>query len=65
MADEFFVPLGQRSDAAMDQFTPEELEVVRRYLAVTSAAMAAHRQSLAHQGAGNPAPHVRRLTAVC
>ena len=46
LAAEFFEPLGQRSATAMDQFSPEELEVVRRYLAVTGAAMAAHRTSL-------------------
>jgi hypothetical protein len=40
----------------MDQFTPEELEVVRRFLAATGAAMAAHRQSLTPQAAGSQAP---------
>lgn len=55
LADEFFAPLLQHSDAVMDQFTAEELIVVRRFLAVTGADMAAHRQSLAHQGI-SPAP---------
>lgn len=56
LADEFFAPIGQRSEALMDQFTPEELEVVRRYLAVTGEAIAAHRQFLTAQSAGSPAP---------
>lgn len=56
LAEEFFAPLWRRSDAAMDQFTREELEVARRYIAVAGAGMAAHRQSLAHQGADSPAP---------
>ena len=59
LAEEFFVPLGERGDAAMNQFTPEELEVARRYLVVTVADMAAHRQSLSDQGAAGPAPGER------
>ncbi len=56
LADDFFVPLARRSAAAMDRFTPEELEVVRRYLAVTGEAMAAHRRSLAPAVPDGPAP---------
>jgi len=56
LAEEFFGPIGRRSDAVMDQFTPEELEVVRRYLAVTSAGMAAHRKSLTPRAARSPTP---------
>lgn len=56
LADEFFAPLLQNSGAVMDQFTPEELEVVRRYLAVTGADMAVHRRSLAPQNRGRPSP---------
>ena len=46
LAQEFFGPVQKRSDDVMDQFTPKELEVVRRFLAATGAAMAAHHQSL-------------------
>lgn len=51
LADEFFVPLLETSDAVMDQFTRDELEVVRRYLNVSGAAMAAHRRTLAERSA--------------
>lgn len=53
LAEEFFAPLGRHTDAAMDQFTAEELEVACRYMAVSSAAMAAVRQSLAPPPADN------------
>ena len=46
LADEFFVPLTRRSHAAMDEFTPAELEVARRFLAAAGEGMAAHRLSL-------------------
>lgn len=46
LADEFIGPLERRSDAVIDQFTPDELDAIRRYLTVTAAAMAAHRESL-------------------
>lgn len=46
LAEEFFAPFGQHTDATMDQFSPAELETVRRYLTVTTTAMATHRQAL-------------------
>lgn len=49
LADTFYAPVLQASHAVMDQFSPAELEVVRRFLAATTAAMAAHRDSLSHQ----------------
>ena len=54
LADAFFVPLGQHSHSAMDQFTTEELEVARRFLAAAGAAMTAHRQSLVQDTATSP-----------
>ena len=54
VADEFFDPLRRHSKAAMDQFTPDELETVRRYLAVAGTAMATHRQALTPPSAGRP-----------
>ncbi len=59
LAEEFFAPLGRHTDAAMDQFTPEELEGTRRFLAVTGTAMAAVRQSLTPPPAGTAAPAER------
>lgn len=51
LAREYFDPLTRLSHAAMDEFTPGELETARRFLAVTGTAMAAHRQSLdSHSG---------------
>ena len=55
LAEELVVPQQRRNDAAMDQFTPAELEVARRFLAVTGEAMAGYRRSLA-RGAGTTAP---------
>lgn len=49
LATEFFSPVLQLSHAVMDQFTPAELKIVRRFLAATTAAMAAHRKSLSPQ----------------
>lgn len=49
LADEFFIPVRERSEVVMDQFSPTELEVVRRYLAATGAAVAAHREALVAQ----------------
>jgi len=46
LSEEFFAPSGRHTDEAMDQFTDDELETVRRYLDVTTAGMAAYRQSL-------------------
>ena len=47
LAEQYFAPVRRRSEEVMDQFTPDELEVVSRYLAATAEAMAAHRESLA------------------
>lgn len=66
LADEFFVPLSRRSHAAMDEFTPAELEVARRFLAAAGEGMAAHRLSLdpgaavarSAKGAGHARPDV-------
>lgn len=52
LAAEFFVPWSQRSEAVMAQFTPAELDVVRRYLTATSADMTAVRLTLQQQAAG-------------
>ena len=60
LAEEFFAPLGRHTDTAMDQFTPEELEGARRFLAVTGASMAAVRQPLTPLPAGKPAPAAGR-----
>lgn len=46
LADEYFEPIRARSHAVMDLFTPAELEVVRRFLAASGQAMAAHRASM-------------------
>ena len=47
LAEEFFEPVRRRSDVVLDQFSQAELEVGRRYLAATGAAVAAHREVLA------------------
>ena len=64
LAQEFFVPYGERSHAAMDRFTPEELEVARRYLEAAGAGMAAHRQWLGRREAGAPAARPGPATRV-
>jgi DNA-binding MarR family transcriptional regulator len=46
LAREFFTPLGALHRGATDDFTPEELEVVARYLAVTTTAFRAYREQL-------------------
>ncbi len=46
LADMFFAPVHRLSHATMDQFTPDELKTIRRYLEMTSTAMADYRQSL-------------------
>jgi len=46
LADDFFAAHGRHGNAVMDQFTPEELQIVQRYLAATGTAMATHRHSL-------------------
>ena len=49
LADASYSPVLRMSNAVMDQFTAAELETVRRFLAATTAAMAAHRESLCKQ----------------
>ena len=46
VAEEFFGPVGRQSDTTADQFTPAELDVVRRYLTAAGAAMADRRKLL-------------------
>lgn len=56
LAEEYFVPIRQRSEEVMDGFTSVELEVVSRYLTATAAAMSAHRDFLIterHRGAAS------------
>lgn len=54
LADEFLVPFSRRSEVVMGQFTPGELDVVRRYLAATGADMAAFRHVLQQQATNAP-----------
>lgn len=49
LADQFFVPFSRRGEVVMSQFTPAELDVVRRYLTATGEDMAAFRQVLQNQ----------------
>ena len=46
VAEEYFGPVGRQSDTTADQFTPAELDVVRRYLTAAGAAMAERRKFL-------------------
>ncbi|TDC59292.1 MarR family transcriptional regulator [Micromonospora sp. KC207] len=46
LAMEFFRPLGNRTDAAMADFSEDELEVVRRFMTVMVAAMREHRDQV-------------------
>ena len=46
LARTIYPPVAGLSSAVMDAFTRAELEVVRRYLAATAAAMATYRASL-------------------
>ena len=55
LANEFFEPRERQRDAALAQFTPEELEVVHRFLSVTVASMTTTRQSMTPPAAGSPA----------
>ncbi len=57
LAQHYLGPVRKRSDAVMDQFTPEELETVRRFLADTTQAMTAHRHSLTTQTPRGPDAH--------
>ena len=59
LAEELVVPLQRRNDAAMDRFTPAELEVARRFLAVTGEAMTAYRRSLAPHAVDGQAGRTR------
>lgn len=47
LANDFFDPIKRRSDLVMDQFSPSELDIVRRYLTTVGAAMATYREELA------------------
>ena len=49
LADASYSPVLRMSNAVMDQFTAADLETVRRFLAATTTAMAAHRKSLGSQ----------------
>lgn len=54
LTEQYLAPVRRRSEEVMDQFTPDELDVVSRYLHATAAAMAAHRHYLIsehHRGA--------------
>lgn len=55
LTDHYLGPVRRRSDAVMDQFTPDELETVRRFLAATGQAMTAHRHSMTTQAPHPPA----------
>lgn len=44
IADKFFVPLADRDDTVTRDFSPAELEVVRRWLDATITDMASHRK---------------------
>lgn len=46
LAGTVYPPIASLSEAVMDAFTSAELETVRRFLAATTAAMAAYRASL-------------------
>jgi DNA-binding MarR family transcriptional regulator len=48
----FFGPLGERTEAVMDQFDDDELAVVARFMASAAAAMRRHAEDLAGDGAG-------------
>lgn len=46
LAEQFFGPLGARTDAVLAGFTDDELDVVARFLAGMGAALAEHRRTL-------------------
>lgn len=54
LADKFLVPFAQRNEVVMGQFTPAELDVVRRYLSATGADMTAFRHVLQQPGTSTP-----------
>lgn len=49
LAGRFFRPLGLHHDAATSSFTPEELEIVKRYLAATIESFRSYRDQLASE----------------
>lgn len=49
VAEDYLVPVRQRSEEVVDRFTTDELSVVCRYLAATADAMAAHRRHLVEE----------------
>lgn len=57
LGQEFFGPLGERTDAVMATFTDGELDVVRRFLAGAGEALAAHREHLARHPDRQPDRH--------
>lgn len=63
LADEFFGPFERLSQTAMDQFTPEQLGIIHRFLAVTAAAMADHRRTLRPVSAQQQVPRQNRPNA--
>lgn len=67
LADAIYPPILHLSDAVMDAFTPAELDTVRRFLAATTAAMAAYRSSLSSallpRDRGAPA-HPSEITSI-
>jgi DNA-binding MarR family transcriptional regulator len=46
VAVEFFRPLGRRTDAVMDRFTEEELEIVHRFMREMVGSMRDHRDAM-------------------
>ncbi|MFG1885143.1 MarR family winged helix-turn-helix transcriptional regulator [Micromonospora sp. NPDC049102] len=46
LAMEFFRPLGARTDAVMDRFDEDELDVVHRFVAEMSESLRAHRDAV-------------------
>ena len=54
LAGRFFRPLGLHHDAATSSFTPEELSVVKRYLAATIESFRSYREQLAAESADPP-----------
>ncbi|ROR91005.1 MarR family winged helix-turn-helix transcriptional regulator [Nocardioides aurantiacus] len=57
LADEFFVPLLERSVGSLDEFTDEELAIAHRFLTVTGVAMTTHRGSLVGHSSSPTTPN--------
>lgn len=55
LASRFFTPLGDHHRSATAQFTPEELEIVQRYLIASIASFRAYREELDAQPRNRPA----------